>query len=160
MDKLTERYNATMAEHNKRQARNRRLDDEAKRSLRILQKEYAILTADKAKNTYVIHCKQWLAAQVIPETDNVDVQTRTQPRWQPNADAGDCGQRLAIHRTGRTGTETGTRRVRPNTNSQGALISRKNTDVWSGSEDNQEEQTSFSSKVTQHFSLSTLEMDL
>ena len=69
MDKLTERYNATMAEHNERQARNRRLDNETKRSLRILQKEYAILTADKAKNTYVIHCKKWLTEQVILETE-------------------------------------------------------------------------------------------
>ena len=31
MDKLTERYNATMAEHSGRQARNRKLDEEAKR---------------------------------------------------------------------------------------------------------------------------------
>ena len=54
---------------NKRQAHKRSLDDEAKRSLRTLQKDYAILTADKAKNTYVIHCKQWLAAQVIQETE-------------------------------------------------------------------------------------------
>ena len=69
MDKLTERYNATVAEHNERQACNRSLDDEAKPSLRTLQKEYAILTADKAKNTYVIHCKKWLAAQVIQETE-------------------------------------------------------------------------------------------
>jgi hypothetical protein len=58
MEKLTERYNATIAEHNGRQARNRKLDYEAKRSLRILQKEYAILTADKAKNTYVIHLQE------------------------------------------------------------------------------------------------------
>ena len=69
MDKLTEMYNATVAGHNERQARNRSLDDEAKRSLRTLQKEYAILTADKAKNAYVIHCKKWLTEQVILETE-------------------------------------------------------------------------------------------
>ena len=58
LDKLTERYNATVAEHNERQAHERSLDDEAKRSLRTLQKDYAILTADEAKKTDVIHCKQ------------------------------------------------------------------------------------------------------
>ena len=69
MDKLTERYNATVAEHNKRKTHKRSLDNEAKRSLRTLQKNYAILAADKAKNTYVIHCRQWLTAQVIQETE-------------------------------------------------------------------------------------------
>ena len=53
----SERYNPTVAEHNRRQAHERSLDDEAKRSLWTLQKDNAILTADKAKNTYVIHCK-------------------------------------------------------------------------------------------------------
>ena len=98
MDKLTERYNATVAEHNKQQAHKRSLDDEAKRSLRTLPKDYAILTADKAENTYVIHCKQWLAAQVIQETETTSTyKTSTKPRWQPIANAGDCGQRPAIH---------------------------------------------------------------
>ena len=68
MDKLTERYNATVTEHNERQARNGNLDDEPRHSLRTLQEDYAMLTADRAKNTYVIYCKQWLAAQVIQET--------------------------------------------------------------------------------------------
>ena len=34
-----------------------------------MQKEYAILTVHKAKNAYVIHCKKWLAEQVIQETE-------------------------------------------------------------------------------------------
>ena len=39
-----------------------------------LQKEYAILTADKAKNIYGIHCKKWLTEQVILETTSTNKQ--------------------------------------------------------------------------------------
>ena len=37
--------------------------------LGIVQRDYEILSADKAKNTYVIHCKPWLAKQVLRETE-------------------------------------------------------------------------------------------
>ena len=35
----------------------------------MIKQDYAILSADKAKNTYVIHCKPWLAKQVLHETE-------------------------------------------------------------------------------------------
>ena len=38
-----------------------------------MQKEHAILTADKAKNTYGIHCKKWLTEQVILETETTSM---------------------------------------------------------------------------------------
>ena len=120
MDKLTERCNDTVAEYNERQVRNISLNDEAKRSLRTLQKEYAILTADKAKNTYVIHCKKWLTEQVILETE-----TTSTYKQVLNSDGGPMQMIEIVEKDWQfiEGTETRTGRVRPNANSQAALVS-------------------------------------
>jgi hypothetical protein len=69
MGKLTERYKNTVARYNEPTREDRKLDNAAVDCLRVIQRDYAILTADKAKNMYVIHCKPWLAKQVHQETE-------------------------------------------------------------------------------------------
>ena len=76
MEKLTERYRQTVARYVEQQMNERTLDDEAVDCLRVIQRDYAILSADKAKNTYVIHCKPWLSKQVLQETETTDTYKR------------------------------------------------------------------------------------
>ena len=72
MEKLTESYRHTVARYMEQPRNERTLDDEAVDCLRVIQRDYAILSADKAKNTYVIHCKPWLSKQVLQETETTD----------------------------------------------------------------------------------------
>lgn len=42
--------------------------EQRKRYMRAFTEDYAILTGDKAKHTYIIRCKPWLCQQVMKET--------------------------------------------------------------------------------------------
>ena len=67
--KAYRKYTNTVARYNAQPRNERKLDDAAVDCLRMIQRDCAILSADKAKNTYVIHCKPWLAKQVLQETE-------------------------------------------------------------------------------------------
>ena len=69
--KLRERYDAVIADQQQQQQQGQyATSTEADYSeyLKQFRRKYAIVTADKAKNTYCIMCKQWLSKQVVQET--------------------------------------------------------------------------------------------
>ena len=53
-------------EKHEKDAKQKRMN-QAKAELNMIKGQYAILIADKANNTYVIHCKKHLAEQVLKE---------------------------------------------------------------------------------------------
>jgi len=50
-----------------REEKAKKQDKVSDQALKEMKKKYAILKADKASNTYVIHCKKWLSQQVDNE---------------------------------------------------------------------------------------------
>ena len=60
------------------------LQQEKTRNWKIFLNKHAVLIADKANNTYVVHCKRHLAAQVVKETTT----TKTYEIIQDDTNAG------------------------------------------------------------------------
>ena len=68
MLKLTDRYEEVKATVTSDAEQQQDTQKGIKEYLKQFQKRYAIITGDKAKNTYCIVCKPWLCKQIMKET--------------------------------------------------------------------------------------------
>ena len=71
----------------KRFKKQETVTDEA---LKQLKKKYAILKADKASNTFVLHCKKWLSQQTEEEIEKSQTYTVVKGKTKEKIIKDDC----------------------------------------------------------------------
>ena len=75
MEKLKKRYDVVAKERQDQADKWQHVTINSKKYLKKFRHEYAIITGDKAKNTYCVVCKPWISKQIVKETQHTKTYT-------------------------------------------------------------------------------------